>query len=525
MEPTETTTTGPAFEATPLLWGTASAPAAPATPRVAASLRAAASAHWRRWSYMYWCCLYVFLVDFGPFMAEGARVRVLELGICREHFLDADPGAIGGDGSVPEKLCKIPAVQGELARMRGFLGLLQGLPVWYKLALLLAVPYGILADRKGRRLVATICLVGLSLSEGFLLAVLYFHEIFPLRAVYAAPAFLVIGGGSAVISSTVLAIIAAASLEEDRTQAFLLVGVMMLVSEFLSAPVGSFLMDRIGPYGTFLMAFPFSLAGAFVLFLMPKDEHFKIRSDAETDESEQSTFFATNSIPQAKIGHMAELSRFIREDVWSLFQRPAVFIGVGCLATQKLTRPMLDMFLQYMSAKFLWPLSRAMYIISLQAAIQIMLFVFIVPLVYRWLLKRRNDSPTNANLALARLCICFMAIGALGMALAPVAPAFIASVVVYTCGTSYSEAMRAFLTGLIDKSHITTMYTIMALTGGLAALSASPVLGLALSAGIHRGGLAMGLPFFITTGIFVVTGIGLLVIRAEAMPREEDEIE
>jgi hypothetical protein len=45
---------------------------------------------------------------------------------------------------------------------------------------------------------------------------LYFYKTFPLRAVYASPSFVMIGGGPTVLAATVLAIIAASATVENR---------------------------------------------------------------------------------------------------------------------------------------------------------------------------------------------------------------------------------------------------------------------------------------------------------------------
>jgi len=82
--------------------------------------------------------------------------------------------------------------------------------------LILAVPYGVLARNCGRRLVASIAIIGLIGRDIFLVAALYFYKTFPLRAVYAAPAFVMIGGGPIVISATVLAMVASSIAEEHR---------------------------------------------------------------------------------------------------------------------------------------------------------------------------------------------------------------------------------------------------------------------------------------------------------------------
>ena len=85
-------------------------------------------AHFNKWAVLYLCGITIFLVDFGSFMGEGARLRMMELGICREYYSTTNPQVIGGDGDVPEEFCKLDEIQSELARMRGFLGLLENLP-------------------------------------------------------------------------------------------------------------------------------------------------------------------------------------------------------------------------------------------------------------------------------------------------------------------------------------------------------------------------------------------------------------
>lgn len=137
---------------------------------------------------------------------------MIELALCREYYSIRDPGVISDNGSVSEHLCKLPEIQSSLAKYLGLLGMLGGLP-----GLILAVPYGMLADLRGRRLVAGICLVGFILRDLCYFVVLYFYNVFSLRAVYAAPLFTLFGGGSTVISPMILAIVAISVSEESRS--------------------------------------------------------------------------------------------------------------------------------------------------------------------------------------------------------------------------------------------------------------------------------------------------------------------
>lgn len=47
--------------------------------------------------------------------------RVIELRLCREYYELQDPSVIGGNGSIPEKLCKIDEVQRRLAWLQGIM--------------------------------------------------------------------------------------------------------------------------------------------------------------------------------------------------------------------------------------------------------------------------------------------------------------------------------------------------------------------------------------------------------------------
>lgn len=170
--------------------------------------------HVQQWRTFYSCLLLLFLVDAPMFMSEGPRIRMLEMGLCREYYETRDPGVIGPGGSVPERLCKLRDIQSPLARLRGFLGLLDGVP-----GLLFAVPYGILADARGRKLVAGACLLGLILRDAWTFVVLYFHDTFPLRAIYAAPTFVILGGGTTLFGPMIMAIVAAAVPEAFRSAA------------------------------------------------------------------------------------------------------------------------------------------------------------------------------------------------------------------------------------------------------------------------------------------------------------------
>lgn len=66
------------------------------------------------------CLLLIAIVDMGAFLAEPPKTRIFEANICLSYYKQHDASAIGDDGNVPEKLCKIDEVQQKLAMIFGW---------------------------------------------------------------------------------------------------------------------------------------------------------------------------------------------------------------------------------------------------------------------------------------------------------------------------------------------------------------------------------------------------------------------
>ena len=120
------------------------------------------------------------------------------------------------------------------------------------------------------------------------------------------------------------------------------------------APViGVLLLGAIGPHFTFLVGIPVKALG-FIALLLIKEHAAKGHDRIHDPEAEE-----TYSAAQGKIRRpWTNLMRYIRKDIGDILVNRAVFIGLLVLPVQKLSRPMLELILQYMSFKFEWPLSR-----------------------------------------------------------------------------------------------------------------------------------------------------------------------
>ena len=109
------------------------------------------------------CILIVFVFETGAGLLQPALNAVVEERICHEMY----PAM--GNALKPSHIeinCKLSEVQAKLAMLRGWQTALDCIP-----GVLTTIPYGILADRWGRRRVLILSLFGVSVAAGYQLLI------------------------------------------------------------------------------------------------------------------------------------------------------------------------------------------------------------------------------------------------------------------------------------------------------------------------------------------------------------------
>lgn len=99
------------------------------------------------------CIILIVLIEFGAYLATIPLNQVLERNICQRLHPD-----LALEPNNP--ICKEKPVQTELSLVRGWQSTFDVIP-----GLLVAVPYGMLADKIGRELVLTLSSLGITLSS------------------------------------------------------------------------------------------------------------------------------------------------------------------------------------------------------------------------------------------------------------------------------------------------------------------------------------------------------------------------
>lgn len=98
----------------------------------------------------------LFIVNgLGYSITLAPQTQLFENIVCRHLYQDSNIASI-------QDKCKAPAVQEVVARLSGYQALFDGIP-----GLFLAMPYGVLADRFGRRFVLLLSMFGLAIASAW----------------------------------------------------------------------------------------------------------------------------------------------------------------------------------------------------------------------------------------------------------------------------------------------------------------------------------------------------------------------
>lgn len=159
-------------------------------------------------------CISIVAVDFCNVLSYAPQLEIFESIICRQvpgHASTRDPVLGSPRSGNTASPCKSPEVQGELALLNGWKDTFDHLP-----GIVLALPYGLVADRIGRKVVLVLCITGLILEEVAIRLLCWWNKIVPLRAVLLTPAFQVLGGGPEIATSMAYSMITDVFLVDRR---------------------------------------------------------------------------------------------------------------------------------------------------------------------------------------------------------------------------------------------------------------------------------------------------------------------
>lgn len=404
------------------------------------------------------------------------------------------------------------------------------LPTNYIPGIVIGFPFGIAADRYGRKPVLLICVFGLVIAVGSVLAVSWFWWIFPLRLVWAAWFLTIIGGGPTVLMSTVFSMLTDLSdasdryvtsapdlstlyLRYSRTRIFLHAAVVILGAQAGATTLASLLMGKLGPWVPIVAGYGVGISAAIVTLFIPetrqtgrKNSHdpqlsLELDSDAMKPEtwSDRVLLYATSFV----------------ESVRFLFENRTVLILTLTFFINTIGTSSINIAIQYASKRFSVSISSAGFLITIRAIITIIYVLVLLPFMGRALETKFHYSGSTRDLWLARLTVLCLPFGFILMSLSPKLALMAVGMVFTALGSGCGSLVRSIANSMVDINQVARLNGAISIVDTLGILVSGPLLAEVFSLGLRMGGAWIALPFFIAA---ILTAIASLILWLVKVP-------
>ncbi|EGO53683.1 hypothetical protein NEUTE1DRAFT_93230 [Neurospora tetrasperma FGSC 2508] len=484
------------------------------------------------------------LFTMGVQITTAPSLAILQGIICKKYYEKGITDSLGR-GGLPTNFedddrCKVGPVQSEVAEVNAWKDVFEILP-----AVALAIPWGILTDRIGRKKVLLLALSGCLLNEAWVRLVYYFPTFFPIRAVWFGGLFQLLGSGSTTFTSIIYVLIADVCPAEQRSTFFSYLLAASIVSRFLFVPIGGALIAYDDAWlamwiGLLVQAVGYVVAVVFVQETLPSSSDIDsseigvgelvIGADGDGGEEggnsgDTETETETEMITKPKtVSQIVEeyLEKAKEAGTWTL-QNPKAVLLLLCFWLYYMgEQAEMLLMIQYASKRLGWSLGKASLLPSLGALTNLLTLTLLLPSLstffshsspYPW--ARMGEEAKDA--LLSRTFATLLTLGCLFISL-PISSnvSFLASgEVLYSAGAALSVPLRSLITNLVDARHRATLYTVISVVTYAATSAGRPVAAELFSVGLRLGegkdqkgnkdGMQwMGLPFVVAGGMFAV---------------------
>ncbi|ESZ96471.1 hypothetical protein SBOR_3093 [Sclerotinia borealis F-4128] len=448
----------------------------------------------------------VFIIGFGGYLAWIPSMRIYEDILCHRYYEELQgQGNISLSSRIDEARCKGDKVQEELNILTAGLETLKSLP-----GMFMAVPYGLLADKIGRKPVFAMSIFGILLSLLFEVFIMSEWMMLPIRVVWLAPFMQFIGGGEKTAAAIFYAIISDVTTQSERANAFLFGACASLSAELIAPTVAAAIMVH-SPWISIYCGISILTLGLWLIAFIPETLHLHASQTSSLVEDTSSSYLSDSSSDlNEPLKQKPTLTRRLTD--FYTTSRPLLTLPVLLLLLPSITRVIgqqsIDLCIRYISTRFSIPLSQASLILSLRALINILLLLLLIPSLSHLLITKLHFSSTHKDLLLARISSLFLILGALTLAISPSLHLTITGLIIYTLGTGFVSLIRSLITSLVDQQHVARLFALIAVVETSSALVAGPAVAALYEVGLMwRGEWIgwLGLPF---VGLAVVCALG-----------------
>lgn len=355
--------------------------------------------------------LFLFIVEFSLFVMEAPLQQIMENFICHSKTMSKnakrEPMDVMGMGDMDgmegmDPRCKEPDVQQTLAMARSWMMSVSMLVRESSLSLLLSactplltrvlaallvqIPYGIVADNYGRRIVLFLGLLGVTASTAWnmlictvldpvcfsknrqlIIPVVSDPERFSIWFLLLGYAATLIGGGTSVITAMVWTLLTDVIPPEQRSTIFYQLHAMMFVMSIISRPISAYLMGVDPWFPMWIGIAALALGTASSLFI-PETLHAvavmkgteRENENNESDDEENGMFRPPFNTMRSTVRVSFGTLKARMAEIWHLVfhSKHLMFLVAALAACAPITIAFEMNVLQYMTARFNWTWSK-----------------------------------------------------------------------------------------------------------------------------------------------------------------------
>ncbi|KAF4783968.1 major facilitator superfamily transporter [Colletotrichum scovillei] len=426
--------------------------------------------------------------------------RKVEDIVCRQYY-----GVLYTQDAIDESKCKEDEIQSEVAMIFAVYSALQA-----SIGAVSAFPWGIVADRLGRKQVFSLAVLGQMLDQAWFLVVCAFPKVIPLKALWVGPSMLLVGGGNAVLSAVVFSMLSDVTTSENRAKKFMAVHLASMIGNLCAPAIAGWMMERTGPWPVMWLAYAGFATLLFTIHLVPetKPPAAKVSSDPIADSPEADS---------PVIGTIQHTFARLKESIALLKNPSLVILMVATLSSYPVVMSTYQFMTIFASKRYHVSLSQTGYLSSLYGFGVFLTIVAILPALSKLLASAKAPKPLRytddheRDLFLGRLSSVALLLGALTMSASPTIGAFIGGLAILALGSGWGSYVRSLCAVYVDAAHRTRLYSIISLVETAGQTYTQPMLAGLFSLGMKLGGAWIGLPYLGVAG-FCVAALGLLLM-------------
>ncbi|KAK2814624.1 hypothetical protein FQN49_008129 [Arthroderma sp. PD_2] len=335
-------------------------------------------------------------------------------------------------------------------------------------AALVAIPYGIAADRVGRKPILLLSFVGILLEGIATRLICWGYAFIPLGAVWAAPVFQIFGGGFVITKAMAYTMITDVFPSDKRISIFCVMAAAILLAEFVAIPLSMVLTYVKGPWVLSLLGFLCQVVGLITATALP-ETHPKLASIGEQDNKRQNTSDTPNLEPTGDSNFSnwmaickAELETIREQNPFNA--RMAFNASAFLLAS--IAEYAASFIVQYTQVAF-WDLNLVIAMVLQRDGIALVTLLVLLPtLCY---ILNKSMSPATRDLRITQGSTCIFALGIIIMAFADRVLIFVVGEYTLPFGAGFFSALRslAIALALPSRTGLTNTVVCVAQTVGI----------------------------------------------------------